>query len=366
MSRHYMPERRFAPDPNDQNGRMISNKMAQVPAKIVLKSTTRMSLNDRFTNIQKSRPPVTVQNIRAKMAAQQQASVRNRRLAQQMANRPSVIAALKIKRSLDYGHAGAPPSRVLADHIDPSNYLSQRSLKQRLGKSNVKSRLSLSVMRGRGGRGRSRGGRFRGRGLNPGMRGMSGRGRGSNLSRQHSALSLGTSGPGGMEDGRNMPMLRGRGRGGSSGRFRGGGRQRFRGGGRGMGPGGGGGNMGGGPYMNRFRGRGGLRSRGSGGRGGSGKFRGGGGRGPPRGMRGRGRGGGGPPGMGGGGGQGGGGGGGGGGPSSGNPSGGGGGGGNPHMIKQELDNQLDEYMSKTKAHLDAELDAYMAQANEQS
>ncbi|CAI9743197.1 Hypothetical predicted protein [Octopus vulgaris] len=288
MSRHYMPERRFAPDPNDQNGRMISNKMAQVPAKIVLKSTTRMSLNDRFTNIQKSRPPVTVQNIRAKMAAQQQASVRNRRLAQQMANRPSVIAALKIKR---------------------------RSLKQRLGKSNVKSRLSLSVMRGRGGRGRSRGGRFRGRGLNPGMRGMSGRGRGSNLSRQHSALSLGTSGPGGMEDGRNMPMLRGRGRGGSSGRFRGGGRQRFRGGGRGMGPGGGGGNMGGGPYMknrndrsnyapnrkwgrgsggaggggggggsgggkgknyddsNRFRGRGGLRSRGSGGRGGSGKFR---------------------------------------------------------------------------------------------
>ncbi|GAB1607201.1 hypothetical protein Ahia01_001003400 [Argonauta hians] len=319
--------------------------MAQVPAKIVLKSTTRMSLNDRFTNIQKSRPPVTVQNIRAKMAAQQQASVRNRRLAQQMANRPSVIAALKIKR---------------------------RSLKQRLGKSNVKSRLSLSVMRGRGSRSRgSRGGRFRGRGLNPTMRGgMSGRSRGGNLSRQHSALSLGTSGPGGpMEDGRSMGMLRGRGRGGSSGRYRGG-RQRFRGGGgRGMAPGGGG--MGPGPYMNRFRGSrgggGGMRSRGGGGPvgrggGGGGRFRGG--RGGPRGgMRGggRGRGGGGPPGMGGGGGgqdrSGGG----------GNPGSGGqgGGGGNPMVLKQELDSQLDEYMSKTKAHLDAELDAYMAQANEQ-
>ncbi|GAB1603860.1 hypothetical protein Ahia01_000667300, partial [Argonauta hians] len=238
--------------------------MAQVPAKIVLKSTTRMSLNDRFTNIQKSRPPVTVQNIRAKMAAQQQASVRNRRLAQQMANRPSVIAALKIKR---------------------------RSLKQRLGKSNVKSRLSLSVMRGRGSRSRgSRGG--------------------------------------------SMGMLRGRGRGGSSSR-------------------GGGGGM-------RSRGGGGPVGRGGGG--GGGRFRGGRG-GPGGGMRGggRGRGGGGPPGMGGCGGRqdrsG----------NGGNPGSGGqgGGGGNPMVLKQELDSQLDEFMSKTKAHLDAELDAYMAQATEQ-
>ncbi|KAK2119438.1 hypothetical protein P7K49_000824, partial [Saguinus oedipus] len=28
---------------------------------------------------------------------------------------------------------------------------------------------------------------------------------------------------------------------------------------------------------------------------------------------------------------------------------------------EQLDNQLDAYMSKTKGHLDAELDAYMAQ-----
>lgn len=286
----------------------INNKMAQVPAKIVLKSTTRMSLNDRFTNIQKSRPAVSVQNIRAKMAAQQQASVRNRRLAQQMANRPSVIAALKIKR---------------------------RSLKQRLGKSNVKSRLSLSVMRGRGGRSRSRGGRFRGRGLNMSMRGMPNRGRGSNLSRQQSALSLGMGGPGNMDDGRNMSLLQGRGRGRGLGRFRG--RQRFRGG------------RGGGPYSSRFRGgRGGGRSRG--GRGGGGRFRSG--RGSQRGMRGgRGRGGSRVSGSGGG--------------TGGNaPGGPPGSGGNPQLVKQELDNQLDEYMSKTKAHLDAELDAYMAQANE--
>ncbi|CAE1306043.1 unnamed protein product [Acanthosepion pharaonis] len=214
----------------------INNKMAQVPAKIVLKSTTRMSLNDRFTNIQKSRPAVSVQNIRAKMAAQQQASVRNRRLAQQMANRPSVIAALKIKREWQQKQL----NNVLDIHGPVQSYLNKfqkqesvRSLKQRLGKSNVKSRLSLSVMRGRGGRSRSRGGRFRGRGLNMSMRGMPNRGRGSNLSRQQSALSLGMGGPGNMDDGRNMSLLQGRGRGRGLGRFRG--RQRFR-GGRGGGP----------------------------------------------------------------------------------------------------------------------------------
>jgi hypothetical protein len=33
------------------------------------------------------------------------------------------------------------------------------------------------------------------------------------------------------------------------------------------------------------------------------------------------------------------------------------------MTREQLDNQLDAYMSKTKGNLDAELDAYMAQAD---
>ena len=33
------------------------------------------------------------------------------------------------------------------------------------------------------------------------------------------------------------------------------------------------------------------------------------------------------------------------------------------VTREQLDNQLDAYMSKTKGHLDAELDAYMAQAD---
>lgn len=33
------------------------------------------------------------------------------------------------------------------------------------------------------------------------------------------------------------------------------------------------------------------------------------------------------------------------------------------MSKEQLDNQLEEYMSKTKSHLDQELDQYMAEAD---
>ncbi|XP_064596048.1 chromatin target of PRMT1 protein-like isoform X3 [Liolophura sinensis] len=188
--------------------------MAQVPNKIVLKSSTKMSLNERFTHIQKQPKSPPTQNARAKMAAQQQASVQNRRLAQQMANRPSVQAALKIK---------------------------QKSLKQRLGKSNIKARLNLpNVPRGRGrgvvittGRGRGRG---RGRGgsqanltqvgttMNRGgtglRRGFRGRGRGG-LQRGRGTLTRGGfRGRGGFQNrfrgtarGRGR-FMRGRGRGG--------------------------------------------------------------------------------------------------------------------------------------------------------
>ncbi|XP_043857168.1 chromatin target of PRMT1 protein isoform X11 [Dromiciops gliroides] len=72
---------------------------AQSAPKVVLKSTTKMSLNERFTNMLKNKQPMPV-NIRATMQQQQQlASARNRRLAQQMENRPSVQAALKLKQA---------------------------------------------------------------------------------------------------------------------------------------------------------------------------------------------------------------------------------------------------------------------------
>uniref|UniRef100_A0A6I8P1N6 Chromatin target of PRMT1 n=1 Tax=Ornithorhynchus anatinus TaxID=9258 RepID=A0A6I8P1N6_ORNAN len=74
---------------------------AQSAPKVVLKSTTKMSLNERFTHMLKNKQPLPA-NARASVQQQQQqqqlASARNRRLAQQMEHRPSVQAALKLKQ----------------------------------------------------------------------------------------------------------------------------------------------------------------------------------------------------------------------------------------------------------------------------
>ncbi|XP_008329774.1 chromatin target of PRMT1a [Cynoglossus semilaevis] len=234
--------------------------------KVVLKSTTKVSLNERFTNMLKNKQPTAV-SIRATMQQQHLASARNRRLAQQMENRPSVQAALNHKQSL----------------------------KQRLGKSNIQARLGRPIgalMRGgpAGGRGMMRGmprGNLRGRARGGVMRGA--------LSMRGKRLSTG------------VPM-RGRGSAGRLSMRRGG---RNRGGGAGRG-----GPMSRGAPRGVARGRGGLRGRGG--------F-------PGRGGRGRGR-----------------------------------GAGRPAVTREQLDNQLDAYMSKTKGHLDAELDAYMAQADPDS
>ncbi|NXO95146.1 CHTOP protein, partial [Certhia brachydactyla] len=239
---------------------------AQSAPKVVLKSTTKMSLNERFTNMLKNKQPMPV-NIRATMQQQQLASARNRRLAQQMENRPSVQAALKLK---------------------------QKSLKQRLGKSNIQARLGRPA-------GTLARGALGGRGLALGQRGMP---RGALRGRGARAMIRG-----GVAL-RGQALLRG---------------------GRGLAP-----RMG-------LR-RGGIRGRGGPGRGGLGRGamgRGGiGGRG--RGMAGRGRGG-----FGG----------------RGRGRGRGRGSTRPALTKEQLDNQLDAYMSKTKGHLDAELDAYMAQTD---
>ncbi|XP_036001512.1 chromatin target of PRMT1a isoform X2 [Fundulus heteroclitus] len=72
---------------------------AAASQKVVLKSTTKVSLNERFTNMLKNKQPTAV-SIRATMQQQHLASARNRRLAQQMENRPSVQAALNHKQAV--------------------------------------------------------------------------------------------------------------------------------------------------------------------------------------------------------------------------------------------------------------------------
>ncbi|KAK7096262.1 chromatin target of PRMT1 protein-like isoform X3 [Littorina saxatilis] len=299
----------------------------QVPTKIVLKSTTKMSLNDRFTSIQqhaRPQPQPTVQNIRTNMVAQQQASAANRRLAQQLAHRPGVNMNMNSMNQypgprgggrgmgmdnmnmggigmnnmggMGMNNMGGMGMNNMGGMNMPPPQQEQRSLKQRLGKANVKARLNLdAVGRGagmmmRGGRGQmnfSRGGprggfRGQGQGAAPMMRGRGGRGL-----------------PRGMNPGfRGQRGVRGGGRGMMRGGFN-----------RGRGAAGGGLPRGGGG--GGFRGQGQRGNRGRGGRG-----------------RGRGRGG---------------------------PGG--------NVSQAQLDNQLDEYMSKTKSHLDTELDSYMAEAN---
>ncbi|XP_073419173.1 chromatin target of PRMT1 protein isoform X3 [Dendrobates tinctorius] len=90
-------------------------------SKVVLKSTTKLSLNERFTNMLKNKHPMPV-NIRATMQQQSLASARNRRLAQQMENRPSVQAALKLKQAGNCrsdGHSRHPPYQMLSHHLVP-------------------------------------------------------------------------------------------------------------------------------------------------------------------------------------------------------------------------------------------------------
>ncbi|KAM9294262.1 chromatin target of PRMT1 protein [Gastrophryne carolinensis] len=239
---------------------------APAAAKVVLKSTTKLSLNERFTNMLKNKQPMPV-NVRATMQQHQMASARNRRLAQQMESRPSVQAALKLKQSL----------------------------KQRLGKSNIQARLGRPM----GGLQRGAiGMRGAGMGLRGGQRGMM-RGRGGGRGMARGAMTLrgqNTRGRGGVQRmGLRRGGLRGRGTTGRGGMMRGAAR---------------GGGIGG-------RGRGGAIARGRG----FGRGRG----------RGRGR-----------------------------------GAARPTLTREQLDNQLDAYMSKTKGHLDAELDAYMAQADPES
>jgi hypothetical protein len=71
------------------------------PAKILLSSSTKVSLHDRFTKLAKSTTQNETKRIGDKVginkAGIRPASAKNRKLAIQMANRPSVQAALRIK-----------------------------------------------------------------------------------------------------------------------------------------------------------------------------------------------------------------------------------------------------------------------------
>ena len=72
-------------------------------------------------------PPPTAQEVRVQMASQTQASQQNRRLAQQMANRPAVQAALGNRQAAmpqQQIKVGVHDGEILLVHISHGFYVS--------------------------------------------------------------------------------------------------------------------------------------------------------------------------------------------------------------------------------------------------
>lgn len=270
--------------------------MSGVPGKIVLKSTTKISLTERFAGIRQNtsvyeknaqqvkalRPTATLSNgtgfrgplggansdsprepnyTRERVRNETQMLQRNMRQSQYMSQRPAVVAAaMKLKQRSLRTRLGTP------NPVNGGDVYSRLSMpvRSRLGRvSNGNAGLDDDFPSRNGGGFPSRNGAF------SGFRGR-GRGRGGFRGRGARGFSFGS---------------------------------RIRGGYRGRG-----GGSGGGGFRGSFR-RGGGRMRGRGG------FR---GRGAPR----------------------------------------------PKVSREALDEQLDQYMSKSKMTLDSELDSYMAAADE--
>ncbi|XP_054258539.1 chromatin target of PRMT1 protein-like [Macrosteles quadrilineatus] len=128
--------------------------------KIIMKSSTRMSLHERFTFLrsQSATEPsgsVHVASVRQGLFSDQQSSLKNRRLAQMMDRRPTVVAALKLKkRILRQQRIGQMPgARVGLSVKDRLSLRGRGGLRGRVGPRNSTGRSPLVRLGTRGGRG---------------------------------------------------------------------------------------------------------------------------------------------------------------------------------------------------------------------
>lgn len=152
-----------------------ASSITSPPAKILLSTSTKISLHDRFTKFAKIRPtparpvsepqkPTSRNNERR--SPPPRATTRNRRLALQMANRPSVQAALKIKNKsirqrLGQSNNNNNNTSKPNSNSKSGNNSSNTSLTKRLNFSNVSGRDGIDPSRLSGGnRSRSALGRF--------------------------------------------------------------------------------------------------------------------------------------------------------------------------------------------------------------
>jgi hypothetical protein len=88
---------------------------SSVPSKLILNSSSKISLNDRFSKIDKQRQyAAAAASSTSNETAISEASEKNRKLALQIANRPSVQAALKLKNA-NNNKPNARPTYSLAN-----------------------------------------------------------------------------------------------------------------------------------------------------------------------------------------------------------------------------------------------------------
>lgn len=114
--------------------------------KIVISSSTKVSLNDRFTKLAQAKPKAEIPMARSsnsgqtlsnasKRSALDQATSQNKKLALQMSSRPSVQAALKLKNKSIKARIGQVPK---------SQQQNTKSAKP-AERPNVKSRIDLAA-----------------------------------------------------------------------------------------------------------------------------------------------------------------------------------------------------------------------------
>eukprot|EP00112_Aurelia_sp_Birch-Aquarium-sp1_P020179 Seg514.5 transcript_id=Seg514.5/GoldUCD/mRNA.D3Y31 product="Chromatin target of PRMT1 protein" protein_id=Seg514.5/GoldUCD/D3Y31 len=163
-------------------------------SKVVLKSTTTMTLSDRFTDIMKMKSPKgsSVQHIRTERAQTNQASAKNKRLAEQMSRRTGLDADPQQKQVGSIKNRLGLSTKARLGAVPRGRGRGTRGISRGRGTSSQRSGFS-PTRGGRGSRARgtrgSRGGSFRGsrgtgRGYQSGGRGRGrggfrGRGRGS-------------------------------------------------------------------------------------------------------------------------------------------------------------------------------------------
>lgn len=200
------------------------------PVKVVLKSTTTKTLNDRFTEMSRQKSPTKQnQQTREENRVNQRASAKNRRLAEQMSRRPGIGSTAAMDKEVAKGNN--KNNTNIKNRIDRSK-LQRASVKDRLGSNSggatgggsIQNRLGAK-RGGRGGRGDATTTTTRGRGNRRGVLSRIGGGRAGKVTNtgNNNRNQNGNNVRGARRGARGGTVAgRGRGRGRGAGRGRGG------------------------------------------------------------------------------------------------------------------------------------------------